>query len=36
MKTQRGFYDYTQGRDVEATRERDEAYLAVAKALGEL
>ena len=36
VKTQRGFYDYTQGRDVEATRERDEAYLAVAKALGEL
>lgn len=33
VKSGRGFYDYSDGRDVEATRERDEKYLAVAKAL---
>lgn len=36
VKTGRGFYDYADGRDVEATRARDEAYLAVADALHEL
>lgn len=36
VKTGRGFYDYADGRDVEATRERDAAYLAVADALHEL
>ena len=36
VKTQRRFYDYAQGRDIKATRERDEAYLAVAKVLEEL
>lgn len=33
VKSGRGFYDYGDGRDVEATRERDAAYLAVASAL---
>lgn len=33
VKAGRGFYDYSGGRDVEATRERDAAYLAVATAL---
>ena len=36
VKSGRGFYDYSDGRDVEATRERDAAYLAVARALGEM
>lgn len=33
VKTGKGFYDYTGDRAIEATRERDEAYLAVATAL---
>ncbi len=33
VKSGRGFYDYSDGRDVEATRARDEKYLAVAEAL---
>lgn len=36
VKSQRGFYDYANGRDLEATRKRDAAYLAVARALNEL
>lgn len=34
VKAGRGFYDYSDGRDVTATQERDEAYLAVVRALG--
>ncbi len=33
VKAGRGFYDYSDGRDVTATQERDEAYLAVVRAL---
>ena len=35
VKSGRGFFDYTDGRDVEATHKRDAAYLAVAEALHE-
>ena len=34
VKAGRGFYDYSDGRDVTVTQERDEAYLAVVRALG--
>lgn len=32
VKTQKGFYDYSDGKDKEAIRLRDEMYLAMAKA----
>lgn len=34
VKAGAGFYDYSDGRDVTATKGRDEAYLAVVRALG--